>query len=84
MWIIRTNVTTDMLVLCYGIDLGWKFYSEKHLTKLKYPHTTIMFTRRVCCFKIYNVRPLDFTCKFPMVFFLCLLFASAAGQKIIL
>ena len=38
-------------MLCYEIDWGWKFYSEKHLTKLKYPHTIIMFTRRVCSFK---------------------------------
>ena len=27
------------------------FIEKKDLTKLKYPHTTIMFTCRACCFK---------------------------------
>ena len=26
------------------------FIVKKNLTTLKYPHTMIMFTRRVCCF----------------------------------
>ena len=32
------RITTDMLVLCYEIDHDWKFCSEKHLTRLKYPY----------------------------------------------
>ena len=41
----------DRLVLCYELDKDLKFYSGKHLTKLKYPHMKIMFTCREYCFK---------------------------------
>ena len=34
--------------------VGSEVYSEKHLTKLKYPHIMIMFTCRVCCFKYHD------------------------------